>query len=165
MARLTCFVSFFVSFHRRDSMQERVPIVQIVSPRPTIDVVTQPTNGNADGEEEQPVLVRIASRTRPPPAKSALRKNTSRKRPVIDVDVDVDDEADDRQTKKQKPKHPEGKWTRQLLRRQRHQRRRMRRRTRNPRCRVRSRSLRLNQNRRPNQRRHRPAGNALHRMI
>lgn len=79
-----------------------MPIVQIVSPRPTIGAATEPTNGNADGEEEQPVLVPIASRTRPPPAKSALRKNTSRKRPVIDVDVDVDDEAADRQAKKQK---------------------------------------------------------------
>jgi len=51
--------------------------------------------------------VRIASRARPPPAKSALRKNTSRKRPVIDVDADVDDNAEDRQAKKQKPNTPE----------------------------------------------------------
>lgn len=91
------------SFHRRNSTQERVPIVQIVSPRPTTGAVTEPTNGNADGEERTPVVVPIASRTRPPPAKSALRKSTSRKRPVIDVDVDVDDEAADRQAKKQKP--------------------------------------------------------------
>jgi len=83
--------------------QERVSIVQIISPRPTTDAVTEPTNEKADGEEERPVLVPIASRTRPPPAKSALRKNTSRKRPVIDVDVDVDDQAEDRQAKKQKP--------------------------------------------------------------
>ena len=101
---LLCFGSLspLVSFHRRNRTQERVPIVQIVSPRPTIEAATEPTNGNADGEEEQPVLVPIASRTRPPPAKSALRKNTSRKRPVIDVDVDVEDEATDRQAKKQK---------------------------------------------------------------
>ena len=78
-------------------------IVQIVSPRPTPEAVTEPTNGNADGEETTPVVVRIASRTRPPPEKSALRKNTSRKRLVIDVDVDVDYEAADRKTKKQKP--------------------------------------------------------------
>ena len=102
MARLTCFVLvlclIFLSFHRRNSTQERVPIVQIVSPRPTTEAVTEPTNGN---EAETPIVVPIASRTRPPPAKSALRKNTSRKRPVIDVDVD--DEAADRQAKKQKP--------------------------------------------------------------
>ena len=98
----------FVSFHRRrNTMQERVPIVQIISPRPTTDVVTQPMSEKADGEEERPPLVRIASRTRPPPAKSALRKATSRKRPVIDIDVDVDDDAEDRQTKKQKPNTPE----------------------------------------------------------
>lgn len=103
MARLTCFVYvlclILLSFHRRNSTQERVPIVQIVSPRPTTEAVTEPTNGNV---EPTPVVVPIASRTRPPPAKSALRKNTSRKRPVIDVDVDVDDEAADRQAKKQK---------------------------------------------------------------
>ena len=100
MARLTCFVSVLClhpcSFHRSETTQERVPIVQIISPRPTTEAVTEPANGNAD-------VVRIPSRTRPPPAKSALRKNTSRKRPVIDVDVDVDDEAADRQVKKQKP--------------------------------------------------------------
>ena len=89
-------------------MQERVPIVQIISPRPTTDVtVIQPTSEKTDGEEERPPLVRIASRTRPPPAKSALRKTTSRKRPVIDIDADVDDDAEDRQTKKQKPNTPE----------------------------------------------------------
>lgn len=89
-------------------MQERVPIVQIISPRPTTDVtVIQPMNEKADGEEERPPLVRIASRTRPPPAKSALRKTTSRKRPVIDIDADVDDDTEDRQTKKQKPNTPE----------------------------------------------------------
>ena len=79
-----------------------MPIVQIISPRPTTETATKPTNRNANGEAETPI-VPIASRTRPPPAKSALRKNTSRKRPVIDVDVDVDDEAADRQVKKQKP--------------------------------------------------------------
>ena len=89
-------------------MQERVPIVQIISPRPTTDVtVIQPASEKADGEEERPPLVRIASRTRPPPAKSALRKTTSRKRPVIDIDADVDDNTEDRQTKKQKPNTPE----------------------------------------------------------
>ena len=80
-----------------------MPIVQIISPRPNTEAVTKPTKGNANGEEETPIVVPIASRTRPPPAKSALRKNTSRKRPVIDVDVDVDDDAADRQAKKQKP--------------------------------------------------------------
>ena len=76
-------------------------IVQIISPQPTIDIVTQPTNGKAG--EERPALVRIPSRARPPPAKSALRKTTSRKRQVIDLDVDADDDAEDRQAKKQKP--------------------------------------------------------------
>ena len=84
-----------------------MPIVQIVSPQSVTDAVTQPTNEKTDGEEERPVIMRIASRTRPPPAKSALRKNTSRKRPVIDLDADVDDNAEDRQLKKQKPNAPE----------------------------------------------------------
>jgi hypothetical protein len=99
------------SLHRRNKAQERVPIVQIISPRPTTDTVTQPTSEKndveEDVEEERPAVVRIASRARPPPAKSALRKNTSRKRPVIDVDADADDDAEDRQTKKQKPNTPE----------------------------------------------------------
>ena len=84
--------------HHPHRTQQRVPIVHIIFPRPTAEVVPESTNGNADGEQETPIVVPIASWTRPPSAKSALRKNTSRKRPASDVDGD--DEAAD--AKKQK---------------------------------------------------------------